>query len=59
MKSLSNVSRKVDSFNTLTILSLQIVIKYKHFINISSFYVYMHVEKLQLFKINTTCNFQY
>ena len=42
-----------------TILSLQIVIKCQHFINISYVYVYMHVEKLLLFKINTTCNCQY
>ena len=56
MGSLSNVSRKVESFNKLTILSLQIVIKCQHFINIFYFYVYMHEEKLLLFKINTTCN---
>ena len=59
MGSLSNVSSKVDSFNKLTILSLQIVIKCQHFINISYFYAYMDVEKLLLFKINTTCNCQY
>ena len=56
---LSNVSRKVESLNKLTILSLQIVIKCQHFINISYFYVYVHVEKLLLFKINTTCNCQF
>ena len=50
---------KCPSQGKLTILSLQIVIKCQHFINISYFYVYMHVEKLLLFKINTTCNCQY
>ena len=54
MGSLSNVSRNFQSFNKFTILSLQIVIKCQHFIDIS--YVYMHVEKLLLLKINTTCN---
>ena len=52
----SNVSCKVENFNKLTILSLQIVIKCQHFINISYFCVYMHVEKLLLFKINTILN---
>ena len=59
MGSLSNVSRNFQSFIKCTILSLQIVIKCQHFINISYFYVYMHVEKLLLFKINTICNCQY
>ena len=50
-----SVTRKnnFQSFNKLTILSLQIVIKCQHFINISYSYVYMHMEKLLLFKINT------
>ena len=52
MGSLSNVSCNFQSFNKFTILSLQIVIKCQHFINISYFYVYRHVEKLLLFKIN-------
>ena len=56
---LSNVSRNFHSFNKFTILSLQIVIKCQHFINISFVYVYMHDEKLLLFKINATCNCQY
>ena len=59
MGSLSNVSRNFQSFNKCTILSLQIVTKCQHFINMFYFYVYMHVEKLLLFKINTTCNYQY
>ena len=42
-----------QSFNKFIILSLQIVIKCQHFMNISYFYEYMHVEKLLLFKINT------
>ena len=54
MGSLSNVSRNFQSFNKCTILSLQIVIKCQHFFNISYFYVYMHVDRLLLFKINTT-----
>ena len=30
------------------------MIKCQHFVNVSYFYVYMHMEKLLLFKINTT-----
>ena len=59
MGSLSNVSRNFQSFYKFTIMSLQIVIKCQHLINISYFYVYRHVEKLLLFIINTTCNCQY
>ena len=52
MGSLSNVSGNFQSFNKFTILCLQIVITCQHFINISYFYVYRHVEKLQ---ISNTC----
>ena len=41
------------------ILYLQIIIKCEHFMIKSHLFMYRHMEKLTLFKIYTTCNYQY